>query len=303
MRVPLKIGLVLLLVAVSASSSWAVIETYLPGGATVRLKFTNWEVGTLYDTTGLTDLAEYTRGGAVYDLDTVPVSQKAITGTDPITGDPTYTGEDSWGIFKLIGIQSGSTDLWLSGQGGIEITGIFWGTKDESLIMSGAQQTLKGNGLHYAFFEDTALNFSEVAGPGARDDSSGKPYFATATDGTLIWTGSAVPGITAADGYDFLSYYTPGDPGEFDDGHGAFLGNLGTNAWGTGSLNDLLGFLPNGVQMSFDFDASSEDADNGWLLVSDDPVRAYVTPELSSAPLMLLGMLPIGVAWFRRRKA
>jgi hypothetical protein len=291
--------LMALLVAVSASSSWAAIETYLPGGANIELKFTNYDEGTIYH-----NLAVGTYGKAF--IDALPTSDPGgglPWKTPPIGAAP---GEDTWGIFKLTDILNldNAATLWQEGDGGFEITGIFWGEDDASVSWDGTTQTITGNDLQYAFFEDPLANltpFSFAAGPTGRVPGV-PPIYAGSTDGTLIWTGNSVPGIAGISPDEFGAQYTPGSPTPppFDKGVGDFLGNLGTNDWGTGSLNDLLD--AGDIDMTFHFTASGSFAGD-FLLRSNDPVTAQVTPELGTAPLMLLGMLPIGVAWWRRRKA
>jgi hypothetical protein len=307
MRVPLRIGLaVALLVAVSVSASWAGIETYLPGGAQIQMKLTNYDVGSLY--TGVTPGTEYLNPGD-------PRFGDAGTGdltTLGKTAAPFGFGEDGWGIFRISEIDDlAQTDaLWRDGDGGFEITGIFWGLTDESLKRTGTTDTIKGNGMHVAFFQDSytaATRFNATAGASGRTGAA--PTYATATDGTLIWSTNSVLGVAEADPYEFISNYTPGngivgDPQRYDSGEGTFGTEMGAVPfWGTGSLNSLFEDLKFTFTATGNTGLTYKTGATPWLLRSNDPVEGVVTPELSSAPLMLLGMLPIGVAWWRRRKA
>ncbi len=73
---------------------------------------------------------------------------------------------------------------------------------------------------------------------------------------------------------------------------------------GMRDLNDLIapgsGWV---LERSTDINDAGMIVGYGWL---DGETRAYLatpTPELSSGALLLVGMLPIGIAWWRRRRA
>jgi len=157
------------------------------------------------------------------------------------------------------------------------------------------------------------------------------------TDGTLLWTGYGVPGAVIQQymeaspgdvdpGYEFHSQYNVSN----NSSNGGFYGKLGTVGFedvdgsGTQFTNSMTGtrnsmfdeWLPGGdpaypADFEFEFTAESpsvptsapppDSANDNWLLESDDPVRAQ-TPELPTTVLMLMGLLPVGLAWVRRRK-
>jgi hypothetical protein len=300
-----------LVIAVSSVSAWAMLEDYLPGGSRVTMKFTNWEVSTLYN--NLVTNTTYT--GAA--LDALPWSDPgggapwrsaaagaAVDGS----GNPT---EDLWGIFTLKSIAATDTDalLWSRDWGvadprwganpAFEVTGMFWGERDKSVTWDGGSLLVQGDNVQFAFFEDTARNFSFAGGPGvAGSRSGGDPVYPGATDGTLIFTGNSVAGDPDASPFEFFASYTPSPS---PTGKGSFLGNTGTVPyWGTGSLNQLITNVIPGIDFKFQFTA--DDGTNGWLLKSEDPIKTEITPELSSTALLFLGMLPVGLISRRRRK-
>jgi hypothetical protein len=289
MRVPLKIGLVLLLVAVSASSSWALIETYLPGGAQVEMKFTNYDAGTRYFNLPIGET----------DPDTLPtLAAEDATVLTPYKVVGPY-GDDGWGVFFLSTIQDlnvSTIEYYNRGLAPFEITGIFWGLDDELITYNGTDQFIQSNDLQFAMFEGTPKNFAQ-GNPLLRGAGE---TFPTVTDGSLIWTGNSVLGDALADPYEFRTTFTPTT--NIVGGGGFYAATGAVDSWGEGPLNWMFAELLDGVNFKFQFTADGSGA-GLWPLKSQDPIEAEITPELSSGGLMLLGMLPIGVAWFRRRKA
>jgi hypothetical protein len=316
MKVPLRIAVVAaFLLVLSTSSSWALLESYLPGNANITFHFTNWDEGTQY--AGATAEKLYTHFGEpgydpLYDLDTLRASLPAAS--LPKAGK---AGEDAWGIFRLDDIFNDDTgellwsNAWAAGDSrwvtdDFEVTGIFYGVHDQAFISHGTHQEIRGTGLRFGFFEDTARDFTTNPlpapdGAGLRTGASGES-FAKITNGTCIFSGTSVAGpfgSPQAAPYEFYNdYWGLGS----ENSSGRFVGKVGTVDGRTGALNLLLGDLGGGTNFKFQFDANS--AGSGpWLLKSFDPGSAQITPELSSGGLMLLGMLPIGLAWWRRRKA
>lgn len=309
--------LMCLLMAVSCVSAWSMFEDYLPGGARVTMKFTDWDVGTTYS--NLVDDTEYESGGTP-DLDALPW-------TDPANGDPWRMAapgvplsggaalEDTWGIFRLTDIHDTDTDetLWdsewltgdlrLKGNPAFEVTGIFWGEVDKSVKFdsSAGRFEIKGESMHFAFFEDTAQDFDFTLGPTSRDGGAAarNPVYDTATDGDLILTGNSVVGDPDASPYEFWARFTPGTSA---NGDGSFLGNSGAVPyWGAGPLNSLIANVVPGIDYKFQFTAALPGR-GPWALKSQDPIQTEITPELSSTALLFLGMLPVGIMGYRRRK-
>ena len=127
------------------------------------------------------------------------------------------------------------------------------------------------------------------------------------------------------------SFYTDYEPVPINSSDGGFYGDLKTVSYvDTDAAGNLVTKTLTGVDNEqftewypgfgatypcdfyFEFNADTPDAvanpptpaDAGdyWLLESDDPVKAVVTPELPSGALMLIGLAPLGLAWLRRKK-
>jgi len=330
----LKLALIVALPLAVATQASAI---YLPVGATIEMKFTNWDVGNTYHNLVLDKT--YTQA----ELDALPT-------TDPGGGAAWQTpapgaapGEDGWGIFWLesikqkgAGITPDGTLYWSAFTDTAyntksEITGIFWGITDTFVKQStgSSSQEIHGTGLYFAFFEDFGQDFTPATpdtggGPGNRGELWGggdktKPYWTLATNdgadagadgqtGTIddakpIWTGVSVPGFKTA--YPTDEFFTTFDPSAAP---GGFTGAGGFNAemgavpvWGAGSLNGMW-FDPTGADLFFSFTGTSYDGSTGWMVTSNDPVRGRVTPELPSGALMLIGLVPMGLAFLRRKK-
>ena len=310
MRVPrMTIALITLLVALSACASWANVANYLPGNVGITFKFYNYDTGVQY---AIADPAVPYTGVAT--LDGLP--QLAATGALP--------GEDSWGLLYLTEIDRTADDavLWRHGDaafGNTEITGLIYGGTDDYLMQtttgSTVVQNLEGNGVHMALWEDTSPDFSAAAGPAGRTNPlNAMPSYATATDGTLIWTFDSVKGYESS--FDttktnqFLDNYTVNSLNPLNpvvSGGGGFFANTGTITSGsntfTGSLNNVFGkMIPSGVSIEINF-TNTTDSTHKWLVKSNDPAYARTIPEPATSVLMLLGLLPIGIRLRRRNRA
>lgn len=296
-----RLALVLALSLAVASQALAV---YIPGGSAVKFKFTNWDVGTIYDTSG------YDNG--TYEADDLDVLYGATAAND---------WEDGWGIFRLTEITdpTGEIYYWSASSSSTEITGIFWDITDEVVILADGTQTILSSGIKFAFYEDGAKNWNR-SNPSTRSSDSEYylPFFSTVTDGTLIWTGYGVAGGvevngTVSDDYTFYTSYTVATK----SAEGGFFGTLGTVSYETdsgtqyltGADNDQFTLWDpdgNGYYTTFEFaftgeDATKSDPNTQWLLKSEDPVNGRVTPELPASALLALGLLPMGLAWLRRK--
>lgn len=313
-NIKLVMVVVALLTAAACSTCWA--DLSLPADTDIQLKFTNWDVGTLYF--GTTFHTLYT-GAALAAL-----PQIAPPNVNP--------GEDGWGIFNLDNIKGvvANNTLWsstASGGSGGQIAGIFWGLDDAKLYQETlTTQDIFGNGLQFAFYYAPSSSvFDYTPGPSARMTSTGGsgtvyiPGYPTVTNvGTPLWTGVAVPGF-ATDPItglvdptvSFESRYNTSN----DTSDGGFLADLmpvtyvdgnGVTQTIVGSQNDAFvskdwgsGFF---ADVKFHFTASQIGA-GSWLLRSNDPGDATtVTPECSSMVLLLSAAGPLGLGWLRRRR-
>lgn len=119
---------------------------------------------------------------------------------------------------------------------------------------------------------------------------------------------------------EFVNTFNPASPPGTISGSGsAYAIASEVPYWGTGAGNwqwqsnpwgDLIN--PHDITLAFSAagkydDPSTPTVDesqpgNGWLVSSSDPLKGGVTPELSSASLMLLGLFPLGLLGWKRRK-
>jgi len=308
----------LLLAATGASWAFSLWDYADPDQAVV-FKFRNWDVGTIYGA-----------GNGVFGSQSTPdpTDLDGLAQTGPLGGDGT---EDSWGIVKLVEIyleddpltpliDEGAVPIWQTTNSLEEITGIFWGSQDTYLedTCSGTSHVQRNEGidLNAAFFADLKsaggfTAFNQLAGPTARD-ASGLPIYPTVTDGTLLWTFNSIKGHnSASNGEFFTEFYPTPQPGTESANGGAWLVTGSVPYWGYGSANkEIAEYIPdpdgagplNGCDATFKF-TGIPDPGGKWLVQSDDPLRTRVSPELSSSALMLLGLVPIGIGWRRRKTA
>jgi len=323
----LKLALIVALPLVVASQASAI---YLPGGANIEMKFTNWDVGNLYHDLVLDKT--YTQA----ELDALPTAPPVGGGAWQTPAPGAAPGEDGWGIFWLESIKdiNDGTLYWsnyvdTAYNTKSEITGIFWGITDTFVKQTGSTQDIHGTGLYFAFFEDPSMDFSPAApdtggGPGNRGELWGggdktQPYWTLVTndggaagadgqtgtidDATPIWTGYSVPGYNM--GYptdEFFTTFNPSvAPGGITGG-GGFNAEMGAvPIWGAGSQNSMWTDV-SGANLFFSFTGYDYQGNTSWTVRSNDPAIGTVTPELPSGALMLIGLVPMGLAFLRRKK-
>jgi hypothetical protein len=239
--------------------------------------------------------------------------------TDPEITGMMWGGRDTY----LWQTTAGSSVTQYIGQGG---TGAF-----QDVAAHGAP-----NPIWMALWEDINLvsDWNPTLGPSARTNAGGalpgtvKPSYPGATEDptgslthTPIWTFYSVPGFelpewtttdTVATDHtrDFLASYVVNTTTGDVSGGGGFYANASrtgdgiSHPWGIGTMNDII--VPgaeNGVDINLRFTNKTPQANFGWDVESNDPADVTVTPELSSASLMLLGLLPMGLVAWRRRKS
>jgi hypothetical protein len=319
MKVPLKtVMMVCLLFVATASFSWAsTIQNYLPIDKPIVMKFINYDVGVHY--TIADTVAPFTGEGTLNGLpQTAPNGAAAL--------------EDSWGVYNLTGIYLDNglydTVFWLpnaAAYGNTTVSGIYWGGADsyleqKTVVVGGKKivsQHIGASGFSIALWEhpasDPVLDVS--GGPLLRaNGGAGFPQYPTVTSGTApIWTFETVPGYVpdalwdTSQTRDFLANYTVNYGNNQVSGGGGMWADLSSSPYGEGTLNHrILPAVPDSDGFTGDIKINFTNTgvpSHGWDVNSNDPAYTTTTPELSSGGLMLISMLPIGLAWWRRRKA
>jgi len=304
---------------------WDTVLAGSEAGDEISWAFTDYDAGTLYDT--YADLVAGP-GGSTYDVTADGLSA---------TGQP-YDW-DSWGILKLDKVRNvtTATNLWFAGDGGVQVYGLYWGEKDSSLTVTNQANpnfvnfSIIGGGMQMAGWETAAAGaqsatywdtLAQTLGTGGLLADPTTPGYTGISDlgGELIIAASSKPidwsleptGSLPGGTYDFGSGYTLNVSTSVFNGSSWFCASDPDplkNGYGLGTINpDLsnLGWTPSSVKFYFaqDYNKSiSGPAGAQWTANSTDPAKMVMTPELSSSALMLLGFIPMGLGWWRRRKA
>jgi hypothetical protein len=215
-----------------------------------------------------------------------------------------FNGEDSWGIFSVASITrvSDGSNIYVSGQGGKFLTGMFGGVKDAYVEVAGLispTTTTAGVGGWLNLYETTA-NYNSALGPTGRLGEFGYTGI-TDVGGTLIL--SAEFGAGALAGVPWATYTSTFQnttisghgSGYLDVTGGTWMPTLDTNAQFdfNGGTHDLF------LDTTYHPTAASTAA--GWTVVSATQVDGQALPEPASIALFGLGLA--GMAGLRRRAA
>jgi hypothetical protein len=312
-----------------AASLWDVLEAGTKAGDTLVFAFDDYDAASTYIDLGLA-YGNYNINGSDVTGDGSSLNPWLLPDLTA-TGAPASSGWDSWGLLWLKTIYNETTNAYvfdtsgvLDGRGNMSIQayGLFWGETDTSLQISAGtggntgkdEYYATGNDMQFAMFEHGYAGSTPFAawqsiaddGTGVLGGTATQPTYAGVTDGSLFLSGSSVPWF----GREFWSqYYVNPSTGAFSGNSGFYADDPDSgNGWGPGSSQEEWGGLPlNGYKFDLgqNFSGPSTVGPPGskWGASSSDPARAVVTPELSSSALMLLGFVPIGLGWWRRRKA
>jgi hypothetical protein len=285
-----------LVLAVSGPArGFAFLEPY---NGPIKLKFQNWDVGTLYNV-----------------ADGVYTGEAALNGLTQTPPPSRFGIEDTWGVVQLtdiIGV-NGNVPLWSYLTAPTEVTGLFWGERDTSLIQTtdgsgNVTQQIEGVGLHIAFWEDPNKDLGDprllYAGTGNTGTArrTGATTFDGATEGTLLWTLDSVAGFGTG-GNEFFATFSPSGniifPGY--NSVGGALADFVTNPAGTGTQNPPNGFFLDNPGADWRVTWTGvHDPMNVFEVLSDDPILATTVPEPATMVLVALGGL--GVLFGRKRK-
>lgn len=328
------IGIVAVVAAIAVPAQ--AITLLQPYSGPVTMKYRNWDTGTLYAVADGT----YTGEGTLDALPQLPPPSR-------------FGLEDSWAVVELTEIRGASNELLWSGAipGTPEITGILFGERDtylsQTTSVAGISQDIHGHGFQIAWFEDanpaTAIGdpagtFTPTANTGTAR-RTGQASFDGATEGTLLWTLSSIPGFDGNFPSDeFFTTFSPSG-GIFFGGNNAFGGMwleldtiwlngpdgrpgvAGVDDDGINGIDDIgeRGWAGSddipltGTNQNFFVDQPSPDPDQRavftgkpdpsqqFLVISDDPIDTVLAiPE----PLTLVGMaLGIGgLARYTRKR-
>jgi len=317
-----------------ATALWDIIDN--TAGKTLTFHFSNYDMGSAYDPSLLGSATQDS-----WNTTDDPGVFAGHARLNPVA-EALGVAWDSWGIAHLDGVSTGGTSLWTAGSGGTEVFAMFWGAVDQSLSITdlGSGQygySIAATGMQFAAweFDGGSPDWDSLPAAGAGNGTSTglyfvggdvtKPGYYGLTDvagATNIFSGSSIPkplgdefavryALDYGDSRHIYGWNTDSaNSGFWADDPGA------GNGWNSPAYNPYLGRLSTTLNTAkFSFHTSlfnaGYDPDSGYQYVDDrtwdeysnDPILATVTPELSSSTLMLLGMLPIGLGWWRRRKA
>jgi hypothetical protein len=237
--------------------------------------------------------------------------------------------EDAWGILTVTEIyKSGtsSTDpaniLWLSGNGGKELTALFYGMVDNAVTQGAimGQEVIQSQNFRYDLYENPAGSFAAVGGQ--NQGSAGRVGFnqyngiTNVAGGVLSIQGLSIPGIgqiTGSAGPDeFTASFTPNVVGGVvqPTGSGTFGALIDLNAATALLQRDYAQFNTDGMPLGADATANGTTYPNdgtatqnglpiaNWTVLIEDPFRGNVIPEPATLCLLAVG----GLVALRRRR-
>ena len=305
MRALKVIAVVGLVLAISGAAQGLTFNQ--PYNGPIKIKYQNWDVGTLY---GVAD--------GTY------VGESNLDALMQFSPPNAFGSEDSWGalqVTSIIGL-NGNVILWDATTADSEITGLFWGERDTFLDQTTAPgvdgilgtaddeitQNIHGVDMKLAFWEDANKDLGDPRGLDASGSLSGTARrtgistFVGATEGTLLWTANSVPGFQPGTDEFFTTFSPTGNNifGTFNS-IGGLHADLGAIAGlGLGSANGLFaGHDTVGVDWRITFTGVADDM-GVYDVLSDDPIYATVIPEPVTMLAVAMGIS--GLAGYIRKR-
>jgi hypothetical protein len=233
--------------------------------------------------------------------------------TDP--GDtPIPAGEDledGWGIFRLTDITNtndSSDILWLDGDGGKEVVGLFYGLSDNGVrdSVTPGETLIQSEGMKVDFYEQADGRFDSFGNE--NQGSAGRTALATYTGITDAGPGPILSCVSTA--ADLLNFAGLSGPPEFKafftpsgvTGDGTFISRLNVVGGSNAAMFDTNGMVGGLADLTLNGTTTANTTPvANWTVLDEDPFRGNVIPE----PLTMAGlMLGVGslVGYVRRRR-
>ncbi|KPK49026.1 MAG: hypothetical protein AMK72_05565 [Planctomycetes bacterium SM23_25] len=296
-----------------------------PWNGPLVMHVTNWDMGTIW--TGVP--------GTYCPATVPPLGRIAPPGA--------IGGEDGWGLVRIDTIHKGMATgpntiimdpvdpapLWVHGQDGRELAGIFWGLTDVNVQIGAASFTTESVGMQFEIWDQPVTSFNGgVPGSAGRSLVNPNQYLTVGTPGGVVgaslWvSGASSPGFVGAlcpmgPDVEFVSTFNPnlavgklaGSANVYFDLTGGDWGPLPTPTGMTMDTNffqgtDIAG-NPEDADWYLQITAYSNNPANvpggfDWTATSSDPITTEVIPEPITMAGMLLGIGCLG-RYVRRRR-